>query len=430
MSSTNKSSQKSTYRYSYLQQPSLEMGEAGSVEQYILALAWQPQLSLGSCPSRSYSASRPLIAAMDALPASAYALNALSLHGLWPEYRGRSSTFGWPEYCNRPEFNYSQCTPIASQNTQSPVEEVGTPCSTLTSSVVEEFNASTSGWRTYALSYAFLPGVAAHEWARHGTCTGWSQRTYFDRADRLVASLELSQGNRLLRRSVASGQCSASGLRAAFEDDVGAPPVLRCASGCVLNEVWLGVQARAGDPMPVFDPDHGVNITSSGADTCETCASLVLYRWGGCPPGPPLPPGAPPPPRQHSVAAASPGTGGAVAARAVAILFAIGLLAMLGLLNLRRARNASIRASVGVKLSDEPDSGPQSPGPAELPMTPAADLKAREPTLAPGSVANSFPMRQGGAVLTEDSPSPLSRSRAANAALTRLIHDDNDEIID
>ena len=405
----------------------LQMGEAGTIEQYILALAWQPQLSLGSCPSRSFSASRPLIAAMDALPASAYALNALSLHGLWPEYRGRSSTFGWPEYCNRIEFNYSQCTPIATQSTQSPVEEVGTPCSTLAPSVVEEFNAS-SGWRTYALSYAFLPGVAAHEWARHGTCTGWTQRTYFDRADRLVASLELSQGNRLLRRSVASGQCSASGLRAAFEDDVGAPPVLRCASGCVLSEVWLGVQgARAGDLMPVFDSDHGVNITRSGVDTCETCASLVLHRWGGCPPGPPLPPGAPPPPRQLSVAAASPGTGGAVAARAVAILFAIGLLAILGLLNLRRARNASIRASVGVKLSDEPGSGPQSPGPA---MTPTADLKAREPTLAPGSVANSFPMRQGGAILTEDSPSPVSRSRAANAALTRLIHDDNDEIID
>ncbi len=391
------------------------MGESGSppaaFEQYILALTWQPIGSLSSCPMTGNEPSASLVAATNALPTSHHALQALSLHGLWPEYRDHRS-HAWPEYCDRPEFNYSECTPRRSRITQSPVEEIGTPCTTIEASVVEEFNVS-DGWQSYALSYAFRHGAAAHEWARHGSCTGFSQRSYFARAARLVASLELSLGNRLLRRSVASGSCSASMLRAAWEEDVGAAPVLRCARGCVLSGLWLGVQAQPGRLVPVIDPEHGVTLNSSsiGPDTCASCESLVLWKWKGCPPGPPAPPEAPPlPPGQpwHTASLGAAGAGFAVTTRAVAIVLAVGLLATLGVVHLRRARKAwaGIHALPGATGSDPP-----SPVRIDLPMPPAD-----------GSSAS---LRHGGSI-----PLTASPSRAANVTLTRLVHDDGDEIID
>lgn len=415
----------------------MSAGETGAAtrtfEHYVLALQWQPQWSFTSCPS-NWSPCASLVNATNLLPDNAYAFRGLSLHGLWPEYDqsvGRHGDFQWPEYCDRSDFNYSTCTPRMTGRAAPPIEELRTPCTQVSREVRDAYVVE---WQRYALSYAWRDGVAAHEWARHGSCTAWPQLTYFERAEELMASLELGAGASWIRLHAAQapggeaehapdGEGSAAELRAAFAEDTGAPPRLKCADGCFLSEVWLGVRALPRALTPLMGRGNGVAFRNgSGVDTCASrgCERLTLRRWRGCPPPPPAAPPRPmtppSPPRGPLWVVADRGVAAAsshVALRASAIVVAAAVLVVFGLRAACRQRPAGVQALPGFSLSDPP-----SPAKPEEPMPAASASFAASLRCASPAAPCSSPCGRHG------------MGSAAGVTLSRLIHDEGDEIVD
>jgi len=125
-----------------------------------------------------------------------------TLHGLWPDGRGRQ----WPQYCTRAEI-----VPADVLRT--------TLCATPSAQLVQ------------------------HEWAKHGTCTGMSMRAYFGHATRLYGALRYPDMAALSRRRLTVSQ-----FRAAFAAANPGLPVeaVRVTStrGNWLDEVWLCLDTR------------------------------------------------------------------------------------------------------------------------------------------------------------------------------------------
>ena len=143
-------------------------GEVGAqpsmYEHYVLATAWQPQLSFEACPAGSHP-NFALVAATNLLPPDSQALSGLSLHGLWPEYTpSEHGPYTWPEFCVNHGFNFSACASAAVTDSR---------CSRISSAAAGSFNVS-GRWQQWALGYAWS-NMAAHEWTRHGSCTPWSE---------------------------------------------------------------------------------------------------------------------------------------------------------------------------------------------------------------------------------------------------------------
>lgn len=100
-------------------------GAAGQFDYFVLSLSWAPEF----CAQPGEAASNP----RECVPGVRFVV-----HGLWPEANsGRS-----PESCG-------------------PVKKVS------------------GGLVNDILPYMPSPGLIQHEWATHGTCTGWSQDEFF-----------------------------------------------------------------------------------------------------------------------------------------------------------------------------------------------------------------------------------------------------------
>ena len=257
-------------------------------ESYVLALEWQPSWSLDACPSGA-NPNAALINFMNS-SASTYSRTHLSLHGLWPNYNPiLHKGFEWPQFCNGRGFNFSDCVKnMMDEHCQPNADALGRYNGTMS-----------SGWQTWAPEYAY-GDLAAHEWAKHGSCTIYNpqstylQHVYWGWQKDAMVNISMGQGATLVTVNVGKS-VSLDKLQAAFDADAGGHrTTLVCqpthpTAGCKLDQVWLGFEAEMpynpGYPLtPLVMPSHGVNTIS--ASTCDAyCGTTGVYipEWKGCP---------------------------------------------------------------------------------------------------------------------------------------------------
>ncbi|MEL6197170.1 MAG: ribonuclease T2 [Pseudomonadota bacterium] len=105
--------------------------EAGRFDYYVLALSWQPSWCAREGDER------------DAPTCEAGSAAGFTLHGLWPQHHN-----GWPEYCRNSQRDPSR------RETAEMADIMGSP------------------------------GLAWHQWKKHGRCSGLSSEAYFATARR------------------------------------------------------------------------------------------------------------------------------------------------------------------------------------------------------------------------------------------------------
>jgi ribonuclease T2 len=169
---------------------------SGGRATHVMAMGWEP----------AFCASHRDKSECQALKAGDFAATHLSLHGLWPQPRGK-------QYCNVPA--------TAKQADQR-----------------HDWNALPEPELSEATRKrlaAVMPGVQSnlqrHEWIVHGTCYGASADGYFARAAGLAEAVDASKVSKLFADSVGRS-VSASDIRAAFDEAFGAGAGARVSVSC------------------------------------------------------------------------------------------------------------------------------------------------------------------------------------------------------
>jgi len=182
-------------------------GGADDQEFYLLATSWQPEFCAGNY--QHYPGCQ------DPLP---FWRESLTIHGLWPQYEDG----GWPSSCSTESL--SKDTP----------EEVGMELMvTHWPNVKEDLGSSAydSFW--------------AHEWSKHGTCSGLDQVSYFGDTVRTLVSVAPTPP--LVARS-AGGQVDLPDLQQAYGGE--GHVVLQCKGGYLAQVmVCLSRNAATGEPL-------------------------------------------------------------------------------------------------------------------------------------------------------------------------------------
>ncbi|MBN8807083.1 MAG: ribonuclease T [Sphingomonas sp.] len=160
------------------------------IGSYTLAITWAPQF----CRNGGFS------------PAARFQCGGgnrfgFTLHGLWPDGLGKD----WPQYC--------AATPILP-----PATIRRTMCATPSAQLVQ------------------------HEWAKHGTCTGWRPDAYFAKSTGLYAKLRYPDMNRLSRGPLTVGQFADAFARA--NPGVPANAIRVTAHDGWLDELWLCLDTK------------------------------------------------------------------------------------------------------------------------------------------------------------------------------------------
>src|ERR1700746_2763254 len=114
----------------------------GQFDFYVLSLSWSPSFCAGAAERGSTGAAAT--AQCGSRPYS------FVVHGLWPQYEN-----GFPEYCQRP-------APRLNRN--------------IVSSMLDLMPA---------------PGLIFNEWDKHGTCSGLSDRNYFETIRKARAAIKI-----------------------------------------------------------------------------------------------------------------------------------------------------------------------------------------------------------------------------------------------
>ena len=115
---------------------------AGEFDFYVLSLSWSPSF----CENAEERGRRRSQAQCGGRPFS------FVVHGLWPQYE-----HGFPEYCQRP-------SPRLNRNIM-----------------------------TSMLDLMPAPGLIYNEWDKHGTCSGLSERAYFETIRKARAVIKIPQ---------------------------------------------------------------------------------------------------------------------------------------------------------------------------------------------------------------------------------------------
>lgn len=172
-------------------------GKAAAPNEFLLALSWQPtfcETRPQKSECRSQTAARP-----DA--------SRLSLHGLWPQPRGRA-------YCNvAPDV-------IADDN----------------AGRWDALPAPAISAATQAALAPLMPGTQSgldrHEWIKHGTCYGADAEAYFADMIGFAQAVNASKVGALLAARVGA-KVSSDEIRAAFDASFGAGAGQRVTMQCV-----------------------------------------------------------------------------------------------------------------------------------------------------------------------------------------------------
>ncbi|GEO80331.1 ribonuclease T2 family protein [Pararhodospirillum oryzae] len=208
-------------------------------DDFVLALSWTP----GFCATLATPDAKPECAPSDA---STNAL--LSLHGLWPQPRGRAYCAVSDDLIARdrsPGWDDLPPVPLQDPALEQALAEV-------------------------------MPGVASHldrhEWIKHGTCTGWDADTYMRTAIALTQTARATQTQRLISKAQGDTVTSAALCRA-LEADFG-PGILKAAS-LKVDRVGRGAQRRAVlVDLRIYLRDSGSGLALDSAHLAEGAASL------------------------------------------------------------------------------------------------------------------------------------------------------------
>ncbi|MFK8252611.1 ribonuclease T2 family protein [Ancylobacter terrae] len=196
--------------------------KSGTPTEFLLALSWQPSFcetrpQKSEC--RSQTAARPDAA-------------RLSLHGLWPQPRGRA-------YCNVPPDQ------IAADN----------------AGRWDALPAPQLGAATKDALAALMPGTQSqldrHEWIKHGTCYGADADTYFADMIGFAQAVNASKVGALLAARVGA-KVTSDEIRAAFDASFGAGAGQRVTMQCVrdgsrllFSEIKVGlIGTPSTTPLP------------------------------------------------------------------------------------------------------------------------------------------------------------------------------------
>ena len=237
--------------------PWQEGAPSGVFEQWVVALEFQPAWSQGRCES----------ATAHQLSGS-FGATHLSVHGLWPNFDPAQHVgLLWPQFCvvaGGGGDNYTVCDPAMAD-----------PICQIEPSTWAMFNGSSGGtWPAHNPEYAF-GDLAAHEWAKHGSCSGLAQQPYFAMVEQRALPLVNGTGGALVTARV-GGNVSHAELAAAFSADLkGKRASFSCNDDCALSDVWASLGRATLEPIDCADPD-------SCADKCALGIHIIDWDKEGC----------------------------------------------------------------------------------------------------------------------------------------------------
>ena len=168
----------------------------GARATHVLALSWEPSF----CAKHADK--------IECKHETAHSVDAthLSLHGLWPQPRGRF-------YCN-----IEPALIAADKNHQ-------------WNNLPEPDLSAATRQRLAAVMPGFQSGLERHEWVVHGSCYGGTADAYFNRAAALTEQVDASPVRELFVRNVGKSLTS-DAIRSAFEQAFGQGAGARISVNC------------------------------------------------------------------------------------------------------------------------------------------------------------------------------------------------------
>jgi ribonuclease T2 len=241
-------------------------GCPGNFDSYVLEQSWQPEFCHGQhYPGCSHPAP------------GAYMAHHLTLHGLWPQYSAARSGSTYPFNCSSTKFDPAALDKVPGGR----------------AALIEYWpnvKSATTDWTAYQ-------GFWTHEWGKHGTCTGLSQRDYMTAA---LDQLQKLGTPAVITDSIGKAPVPKAKIQAAYG---GAKRVsLSCGGGQYLSQVATCWALDKASHLPAEQIDCPPSVLQE--DTCHGTA-VTVSGFGATPappgpppppppPGPPLPPGPPP----------------------------------------------------------------------------------------------------------------------------------------
>jgi ribonuclease I len=200
--------------------------ESNSTTCYVLAYVWTPEF----CSDNYPGCQRPL----------PWWESNFTLHGLWPQY---SNAPGYPSFCTKEPFDPQAPASVGLSTMKNYWPNV----------------KSTGNDPNYSSFWE-------HEWEKHGTCTGLSQKQYFQDAVDLIIRFGSPS---VLAQAVSKGVIASGALRTAM----GGPTrvALQCDEGHVLSGAFTCWSQSDGLPQKqIMCPPSVLK-----EDTC-TASQLVV----------------------------------------------------------------------------------------------------------------------------------------------------------
>lgn len=189
-----------------------------------------------------------------------------TLHGMWPSRNGATDVESYPCACTNEAFDQTQLKPVLSE--------------------AQKYWPSLMGPN---------PSFWAHEWTKHGTCTGLTQLQYFNMT--LTARAQLASYSALTKANMKVGMVySAAQIDKAFKAAVGTTALLGCDNKNALKEIGfcLNKQDLVNDQKVTVDACAAPTRSSGGEVTSCDRTKQITWPSGSAPPAPsPGPPGPP-----------------------------------------------------------------------------------------------------------------------------------------
>jgi len=212
-----------------------DYGQAGVFDFYVFAQSWSAEFCASHSSDAGCKSPTPVMR------------SSLTIHGLWPNYDADQNGHWWPQCCSSQYGSGLNQTAInlllAPLHTSWP-DEAGHP------------------WPNYTTSSFW-----AHEWGKHGTCSGLDQYTYFDsvlQVDSIIGTPSIISQN-------LGGQISLSALRAAYT-----------SSNCVAGSSCLvGFSCTSGylaEVTTCWTPDLQPMACPWAVLQADKCGSTVKIR--------------------------------------------------------------------------------------------------------------------------------------------------------
>jgi ribonuclease T2 len=218
----------------------------GTTATHVLALGWEPAFCLEHKDKAECAVET----------AGSFDASHLSLHGLWPQPRGKA-------YCN-----VAGDLRAADRNHD-------------WASLPEPDLTDATKKRLAAVMPGFQSKLERHEWIVHGTCYGATADSYFNRAANLAEQVNASAVRDLFAQNVGR-PVSADAVRAAFDQAFGPGAGGRVTVSCqgrgaqrAIGELVIALAGDVAGSAPIGDLIH------AAAPVREGCPSGMVVQPGG-----------------------------------------------------------------------------------------------------------------------------------------------------